>query len=130
MNTFENLDLETYGHGYFDYKIIPGSGLIVLSSKKPILVNPGQAQDLNVVVSRHSSGEYKGFILALEEVKQLNSTGLGGIVSAYKTAKANNQRLVISNPSETIGRVFQTTQLNSVINIYSTIDEAVDSFTQ
>ncbi len=57
---------------------------------------------------------HKRIIIDLKEVPQIDSSGLGAIVSLYVSARTRGCRLEITNASQQIRQVFSTTNLLSL----------------
>jgi anti-sigma B factor antagonist len=64
-------------------------------------------------------------VLELSGVEMIDSAGLGELVVALMWAQANNCSIKLAAPRKTIGELLQLTNLSSVFEIYSTVDDAV-----
>ena len=69
---------------------------------------------------------YKNMILDLKETKYIDSSGLSAILVANRLCSSNKGTFVISNISDHIMKLVTISQLNSVLNITKTNEEAVD----
>ncbi len=72
---------------------------------------------------------YKNIILNLCNVTRMDSSALGELVSCYTTVKNRMGRLVLAAPSAHVQKILEITRLISVFTIYSSMDEALASFT-
>ncbi|MFO7983230.1 MAG: STAS domain-containing protein [Desulfuromonadales bacterium] len=88
----------------------------------------------------HNSGELKNRMLSLfeegkvnivinlGEVRFIDSSGLGALVSGYKNASARNGNLKLCSLQPQVKSMFELTRLHRVFEIFPTTDEAVGSF--
>lgn len=89
-------------------------------------------------IDAHNSGELKEAVLRLIEqgeadiivqlaqVRFIDSSGLGALLSGYKNAAAKSGRLAISNMQPQVLSMFELTRLNRVFDIYTDLNEAFD----
>lgn len=66
-------------------------------------------------VEAQISDKLETVVLNLETVKYINSMGLRFMLSLYKTANANNTKLVLENISEEIKQLIKITKLEEVL---------------
>ena len=71
-----------------------------------------------------NKGEYK-FVLDLERVEFLDSTGLGVLRGCLKRAVAHDGRVYVVCTSEKIRKIFRITGNSRVFPIFNTVDEAL-----
>lgn len=88
----------------------------------------------------HNSGELKNRMLSLfeegkvnivinlGEVRFIDSSGLGALVSGYKNASARNGNLKLCSLQPQVKSMFELTRLHRVFEIFPTTDEAMGSF--
>ncbi|MCP4297976.1 MAG: STAS domain-containing protein [Proteobacteria bacterium] len=69
-----------------------------------------------------------GIILDLTDVKYVDSSGLGIIVSIYKTLKKHSKKLVLSNINKNVEELLILTRLNETIQIEKDVDSSIQSF--
>lgn len=89
-------------------------------------------------IDAHNSGELKEAILHLIEqgevnivvqlaqVRFIDSSGLGALLSGYKNAAARSGKLSITNMQPQVLSMFELTRLNRVFDIYADLNEAFD----
>jgi len=70
----------------------------------------------------------KNFIVNLERVKWVNSTGLGILISGYSTVRKNGGELKLLKVSDRIENIFIVSKLYTVFQSYDDEEEAVSSF--
>lgn len=63
-------------------------------------------------------------ILNLEDVKYMDSSGLGAITSAHIKTNALGGSIKIVSPNRDINKVFDLTGLSKVVVVYKSVDEA------
>jgi anti-sigma B factor antagonist len=68
-------------------------------------------------------------VIDLSEVKFINSTGLGALVSLAAQANVKESHVVLANPSAFVTGVLETTQLDRFFRIHPSIDAAIASLT-
>ncbi len=88
----------------------------------------------------HNSGELKARMLALFEedknnilidlndVRFVDSSGLGALVSGFKNASSRNGVLKLCGLQPQVKSMFELTRLHRVFEIYSDAQEALGSF--
>lgn len=67
----------------------------------------------------------KNIILDLSKVKYCDSSGLSAILVANRLCKNSNGTFVVCGLNEAVERLITISQLDTVLNITQTIDEAV-----
>lgn len=64
----------------------------------------------------------------LAEVDFINSSGLGVLVSIMKEIRVNKGRLTLSNLASYVQEIFEITQLSHIFEIFTTEEEALNSY--
>jgi len=64
-------------------------------------------------------------VVDMGKVNWMNSSGLGMIMAALTTLRGSEGDLSLANISDRVKRPVEVTKLNSVIQIFDTVDEAV-----
>ncbi len=67
-------------------------------------------------------------VVDLKDVRFIDSSGLGALVSGFKNASARQSSLKISSLQSQVKSMFELTRLHRVFDIYTTIDEALETF--
>jgi anti-sigma B factor antagonist len=70
----------------------------------------------------------KNFIVNLEKVRWVNSTGLGILISGYSTVKKNGGELKLLRVSHRIENIFMVSKLYTVFESFEDEDKAIASF--
>jgi anti-sigma B factor antagonist len=88
----------------------------------------------------HNSGELKAemlklfdegknsLVIDLKEVRFVDSSGLGSLVSGFKNASARNGNLKLAGLQPQVKSMFELTRLHRVFEIFPGVDEALASF--
>ena len=74
--------------------------------------------DLQDAIVGHLNAGRRDFILRMSGVTNIDSNGLGQLISAYKLIKANNGTMRISSPSKRVSERLKTTRLDNVFDIF------------
>lgn len=73
--------------------------------------------------SETESGPYR-VILDLSAVQFIDSSGLGAIVAAMKQL-GGGRRLDLAGPTPMVEKVFRLTRMDTIFNLYGSLNEAV-----
>ncbi|ROL61959.1 anti-sigma factor antagonist [Bacteroidetes/Chlorobi group bacterium ChocPot_Mid] len=69
----------------------------------------------------------KNIIVDLNQVKMINSSGIGMLVGGLTTSKKNNASLILVGLSDKIKSLLQMTHLDQVFATFDSIDDALKS---
>lgn len=70
----------------------------------------------------------KGVVVDLKDVRFIDSSGLGALVSGFKNASSRQAVLKLSGLQSQVKSMFELTRLHRVFDIYANADEALESF--
>ncbi len=73
------------------------------------------------------SDEVKGIVINFEKVNFIDSSGIGLIVSVFKTMQERSGSFAITNLSKKNEEIFTITRLNKILNIFPTESEAISA---
>ncbi len=88
----------------------------------------------------HNSGELKlamnsffgegkkNILVDLEDVRFIDSSGLGALVSGFKNAISNQGNLKLSSLQPQVKSMFELTRLHRVFEIFPSSSDALDNF--
>lgn len=96
----------------------------VLSPRGKITIGDGDVA-LRRAVSDALDGGTRKLVLDLGGVTSMDSSGLGELVSSYTTASNRGARLVLANVPARVADILTITQLISVFEVYSSVDQAI-----
>ena len=91
-------------------------------------------QKLNSLISPKLKSEFIlintegqcNIIMDLSEVEYIDSSGLGSLLVGYRLCKNSEGLFILTNMNENITRLIHISQLEEVLNIVPTNEEAVD----
>ncbi len=73
---------------------------------------------------------YKKIVLQLDELTYMDSSGLGGFISAFTTAANAGGDVVLASLNQRIRRILQAQKLYTVFDVYDTLEQAIRHFKQ
>ena len=74
-----------------------------------------------------TNGSQEIIVLDLSQVEFIDSSGLGAIVAALKNVGAG-RKLALAGLTPTVERVFKLTRMDTVFNIFPTLDGALSEY--
>jgi len=75
-------------------------------------------QDLQDAIVRLLNAGSRDFILKMSGVTNIDSIGLGQLISVYKLIKANDGTMRISSPSKRVRERLKATRLDTIFEIF------------
>lgn len=99
----------------------------VISFKGKLRGGP-DAQNFQDQISKYLEEGKKNIIIDMEDVKFVDSSGLGNIVRAFSTVKDAGGELKLAGISDKVKGVLSITKLNSVFKLYPTVEDASKDF--
>jgi anti-sigma B factor antagonist len=72
-------------------------------------------------------GKYK-IVMNLEKTKYMDSSGLGAIVSKIAATRSKKGDIRLAAPQQTIIDLLELTHINQIVKVFSSVEEAVNSF--
>jgi anti-sigma B factor antagonist len=100
----------------------------VIVELKGNVMGGDDSKDFNQLLHKFIDEGKKNVIVDLSDVKFMNSTGLGMLISGLTTMKRENGTLKLVNVTEKIESLLIITRLITIFESYDSIDEAVKSF--
>jgi anti-sigma B factor antagonist len=86
------------------------------------------SDDLKVEMNRLFESGTKDLLVDLKEVRFIDSSGLGSLVSGYKNASTHQGSIKLCGLQTQVKSMFELTRLHRVFDIYQTMDEALESY--
>lgn len=108
-------------------KIETIDGITVLFIKEDRL-DANNSEDLKKELQQQFAADTKNMIIDLTEIHFIDSSGLGALVSGYKNASTIHGSLKLTNLQSQVKSMFELTRLHRVFDIFTTVDEAVQSY--
>jgi anti-sigma B factor antagonist len=99
----------------------------VIELKGKVTIGSGDVDLRNAVHTLLDQGRKK-LVLNMEELKYMDSSGVGELVSTYTTVSNRDGQLKVANLSSKILDLLQITQLLQVFDVHTSVDEAVADF--
>jgi anti-sigma B factor antagonist len=94
------------------------------------LMGGPESQEFTDTIHKLLSEGKKHLILDLAEVKFMNSSGIGLLISGLTTVKREEGSLKLANVAEKIESLLVITKLVTVFESYESVEEAVKSFSK
>ena len=85
------------------------------------------SEELKAEMNRLFAAGSKELIVDLKDVRFIDSSGLGVLVSGFKNASTRQGSLKLSSLQTQVKSMFELTRLHRVFDIFQTVDEALDS---
>jgi len=104
-------------------------GIVVLEMTGRFLMGP-DCRQVESEVAEHIERDQKKFIFDLSGVEHVDSAAVGQIVKSYSSLKKCGGTLRLAGVSGMVDGVLKLTQVNKVIEIYPTAQEAAKNFPQ
>jgi anti-sigma B factor antagonist len=86
------------------------------------------SDELKVEMNRLFESGTKELLVDLKEVRFIDSSGLGVLVSGYKNASTHQGSIKLCSLQTQVKSMFELTRLHRVFDIYQTVDEALESY--
>lgn len=100
---------------------------IVIELKGNVLGGP-EANEYSDTIKKFLSEGKKNIVIDLGEVKFMNSSGLGMLISGLTTVNKENGKLKLANVEEKIQSLLVITKLVTIFESYPSVEEALASF--
>jgi anti-sigma B factor antagonist len=102
-------------------------GIVILDLKGQLTIGPGDTQLRDRLLALSQAGKVN-VILILQEVTDIDSTGLGTLVFALARFRKAGGRLALLNVNRTHLKLFLLTRLALAFEFFDDEQDAVDSF--
>ncbi|HKZ17784.1 MAG TPA: STAS domain-containing protein [Geobacteraceae bacterium] len=91
-------------------------------------VDAHNSNDLKDELKKLFEAGKKNILIDLRDVRFIDSSGLGALVSGFKNAISNQGTLKLSMMQPQVKSMFELTRLHRVFDIYPTTEDAMDSY--
>jgi anti-sigma B factor antagonist len=88
-------------------------------------IDAHNSDELKQSLLRMIDGGDTKLVIKLQQVRFIDSSGLGALLSANKHVALKSGKLVLAGIQKQVLAMFELTRLNRVFEIYSDIDEAL-----
>lgn len=103
------------------------NGLVILALSGKIMGGP-EATEINDLINRLIDEQKTKIVMDLKNVELMNSSGLGILIGAVHLLKNNQGGLRLIHVPDKIKSLLKSTKLNTVFDVFGTLEEAVASF--
>jgi anti-sigma B factor antagonist len=86
------------------------------------------SDELKAELNRLFDSGMKDLVIDLKEVRFIDSSGLGVLVSGFKNASTRQGSLKLSGLQSQVKSMFELTRLHRVFDIFQTVDDALESY--
>jgi len=91
-------------------------------------LDANNSEELKAELVRIFEGGSKDLIVDLKEVRFIDSSGLGVLVSGFKNASTRQGTIKLSGLQTQVKSMFELTRLHRVFDIFTTVDDALESY--
>ena len=102
-------------------------GAVVIELKGNVMGGP-DTQEFGDLLHKLLDEGKKNVVVDLAEVKFMNSSGLGMLISGFTTMKNGGGAFKLANATEKINSLLVITKLITIFEHFNSVDEAVESF--
>ena len=85
------------------------------------------SEELKAEMNRLFAAGSNELIIDLKDVRFIDSSGLGALVSGFKNASTRQGSLKLASLQTQVKSMFELTRLHRVFDIFQTADDALDS---
>ena len=103
------------------------NGVVILNIKEERLDAHNSGELKATLLEIFQSG-HKNILIDLKEVRFIDSSGLGALVSGFKNAISNQGGLKLSSLQTQVRSMFELTRLHRVFEIFPSTTEALENF--
>ncbi len=102
--------------------------IAIIYASGDLLGGPPTSEVLPAETKKFIEEGIKKVIIDLQNVKRMNSTGLGVLIRCYTSLKSNDGELKLVCLNESLNAILVMTKLLSVFDTYKTLEGAVRNF--
>ncbi|AKG22444.1 STAS domain-containing protein [Calothrix sp. 336/3] len=92
------------------------------------ILNAISGNQLRREINDHIAAGDKLFLIDLEAVEFIDSSGLGALVSSMQNIKASGGEMCVCSIGEQVKMLFELTKMNKIFKIFANQQEFHDSF--
>ncbi|WMX15695.1 MULTISPECIES: STAS domain-containing protein [unclassified Aureispira] len=108
------------------YTFLEKNGVQILQVDN--LLNPLDNQEIIRAIEEKIEASYTEFIVDLEQMDFMNSTGLTFLISILTRSRSAGGDVAIANLSDNIKKILLVTRLNSAFSVFENVDDALTLF--
>jgi anti-sigma B factor antagonist len=103
------------------------NGIVVVTVREERL-DAHNSGDLKLEMQKIFEEGKKNLLVDLKEVRFIDSSGLGALVSGFKNATSHHGTMKLSSLQPQVKSMFELTRLHRVFEIFGTASDAIESF--
>jgi len=107
------------------YQLEQDDGVKVVHLEGPTDVS--QALELRELLGQQIDGPMARVLVDLTDVTLVDSSGVGVFVSAHRRAAGAGAKFALAGPVAGVGRVFELTRTNRLLDIFPSVDEGLEA---
>jgi anti-sigma B factor antagonist len=104
------------------------NGRVMVVMVREERIDAHNSDELKVEINRLFESGTKDLLVDLKEVRFIDSSGLGVLVSGFKNAATHQGSIKLCSLQTQLKSMFELTRLHRVFDIYQTVDEALESY--
>ena len=109
------------------FKSRESKGVTIIELTGNVMGGP-DATSLNEQLHRLIDDKKNRVVVDLDEVKFINSSGLGMLIGGLTTLRNNGGELKLARASKKIEELLKMTKLSTVFDVHKSVNEAVAAF--
>jgi anti-sigma B factor antagonist len=109
------------------FKSRESKGITIIELTGNVMGGP-DATSLNEQLHKLIAGNMKKVVVDLEEVKFINSSGLGMLIGGLTTLRNSGGDMKLARASQKIEDLLKMTKLTTVFDIHQNVNDAVAAF--
>lgn len=109
----------------FEYKLATTNNVNIVSLEGD-LIDKTEAGNLLIDLEKHISQNNNKFVLNLEKLNYMNSSGLNVMLNILTKSRKNGGDVAICGANNKINQLLVITKLNSVFNVCDNTDKAIE----
>ncbi len=106
------------------YTLVENKNVLILTFQGDLIGASDSLELMDAINDKIEKGISKA-IINMSDVRYMNSSGIGILITIYTKFKNRNGNAVLSNASEQIVKLLTITKLDTVIKIYGTQEDAL-----
>ncbi|MFQ5771920.1 MAG: STAS domain-containing protein [bacterium] len=102
--------------------------VVILDLSGKLLGGPPDSQEFKDTIYKHIENGITKVVVNLNEVKRMNSSGLGILISALTSLRNKNGDMKLAGINDAMEGILIMTKLNTIFETFETAEGATQSF--
>jgi len=107
----------------FKTKKVDNNVVIYLSGRLDVHLSADTEKTINELIKSESTSN---FVLNLNDVEYMSSSGLRIFVSTMRVLKESKRKLALCSMNNAVKKIFEVVELTDMFDIFSSEEEAID----